>query len=340
MTSETPSITVGIATLDRYPYVETLLDDLARQTHLPDEVLIVDQTTLQRRQDLSVDRWRHAFPLRIIVQDAKGTTKARNLLLRECGSDVLLKPDDDVRVEPTYVENHARHYADNRVDVVSGPTYEWDASTGEWYVKWKNRLMLEGPDGAAFVSTNSYSGCNSSMRVASALAVGGWDENIVTYGEDDDVSDRLDRAGALCVWDPQAGLRHLRAPRGGERDSKWGGSMGAEAHWSVLAGFIYYFLSNRPFYSACAVMRDYVLRPFVHLRRGRLAGFKLLAQVIIAVPVSLWRWCHGPRLIDPTTPDRRIRRFTKREVLRQSGILSSRHPRITLSDRRPPEMLP
>ena len=40
------TITVGLATLDRYPYVATLLDDLAVQNRLPDEVLIVDQPKL------------------------------------------------------------------------------------------------------------------------------------------------------------------------------------------------------------------------------------------------------------------------------------------------------
>ena len=129
--------------------------------------------------------------MRIIVQNAKGTIKARYLLLRECQSDVILMPDDDVSLEPDYVSSHVRHFADSRVDAVTGPVYEWDAERREWFVKWETHLMLEGPRGRAFMSHRSHDGTNSSLPVASAFALGGWDENVVTYGEDDDFKDRL-----------------------------------------------------------------------------------------------------------------------------------------------------
>ena len=79
MSGHDPTITVGIATLDRYQYVATLLDDLAVQTHLPDEVLIVDQTAPHKRQPIPTSNWSHAFPVRVLFQETRGTTKARNL---------------------------------------------------------------------------------------------------------------------------------------------------------------------------------------------------------------------------------------------------------------------
>ena len=127
MSGQDLTVTVGLATLDRYPYLETLLDDLAAQTRLPDEVVIVDQTAPHKRQPIPTTRWSHAFPVRVVHQKTRGTTKARNRLLQECQSDVILQPDDDSRVDPDYVENHVRHFDDDRVDVVSGPVYEWDA---------------------------------------------------------------------------------------------------------------------------------------------------------------------------------------------------------------------
>ena len=215
MSAHASTITVGIATLDRYQYVATLLDDLAGQTHLPDEVLIVDQTAPHKRQSIQTANWGNAFPVRVLLQEVRGTTKARNRLLQECRSDIILQPDDDARIDRDYVESHIRHFADDRVDVVSGPVYEWDSDSHEWYVKWKNHLMIGGWNGPAFVSGHAYSGGNSSIRVESALAVGGWDENILTHGEDGDLSDRLHAAGAVIVYDPAARLLHLRAPRGG-----------------------------------------------------------------------------------------------------------------------------
>ena len=98
------TVTVGLATLDRYPYVERLLDDLAAQTRLPDAVLIVDQTAPRKRRPIPTTRWSHAFPVRVVIQRARGTTKARNRLLQECTTDIILQADDDSRVDPDFVE--------------------------------------------------------------------------------------------------------------------------------------------------------------------------------------------------------------------------------------------
>lgn len=337
MSGHDPTITVGLATLDRYQYVATLLDDLAVQTHLPDEVLIVDQTPPHKRQPIRTTNWSRAFPVRVLFQETRGTTRARNGLLRECRSDIILQPDDDVRIDPDYVENHVRHFADDRVDVVSGPVYEWDADSHEWYVKWKNHLMIGGWNGPAFVSGHSYSGGNSSIRVESALAVGGWDENILTHGEDEDLSDRLHSAGAVIVYDPRARLLHLRAPTGGERAAEWGS--GPDGNWRVLAGYLYYYLANRPAYDAWAIMVGYTLRPLWHIKHARVSvGVKLLPRVLAAIPVSLWRWSRGRLLIDPASADRKVRRTPKKEVAQWSGRLAAKCPRTVLPHRDPPQL--
>ncbi len=331
------TVTVGLATLDRYPYLVTLLDDLAAQTHPPDEVVIVDQTARPKRQPIPTSRWSHAFPVRVVVQDARGTTKARNQLLRECRSDILVQADDDSRVAPDYVANHLRHFADERVDAVTGPVYEWDRNTDEWYVKWYDNLMIGGWDGPAFASCHSFVGTNNSLRVASAIALGGWDENILTHGEDEDFSDRLRAADGVIVFDPQARLRHLRAPRGGERAKEWG--IGPDGNWRVLAGYLYYYLANRSTYDAMDIFMGYAIRPLAHFRHGRFSvGFRMVPRVLAAMPVSVWRWFRGRLLIDSASPDRRIRRFSKREVLRSRRRLAAGRPRTVLPHRDPPQL--
>jgi glycosyltransferase involved in cell wall biosynthesis len=332
-----PTITVGLATLDRYPYVATLLDDLAAQTHLPDEVVIVDQTAPHKRQPIPTTRWSHAFPVRVVHQETRGTTKARNQLLRECRSDIVLQADDDSRIDPDYVENHVRHFVDERVDAVTGPVYEWDAGSHEWYVKWHNHLMTGGWNGPAFPSALCLVGTNFSIRLKSALAIGGWDENILTHGEDEDFSDRLHSADAGIVFDPNARLRHLRAPRGGERAAEWGS--GPDGNWRVLTGYLYYYLANRPAYDAWEMFVQYTIRPFWHVKHGRTAvGLKLLPRVAAAMPISLWRWSRGRRLIDPASADQQVRRIPKNEVAQWRRRLAAKRPRTVLPDRDPPQL--
>lgn len=331
------TVTVGLATLDRYPYVERLLDDLAAQTRLPDAVLIVDQTAPRKRRPIPTTRWSHAFPVRVVIQRARGTTKARNRLLQECTTDIILQADDDSRVDPDFVENHVRHFADDRVDVVTGPVYEWDKSSSEWYVKWHDHLMIGGWNGPAFASDLCFVGTNNSIRVERAIAIGGWDENIVTHGEDGDFSDRLHTANAVIVFDPNARLRHLRAPRGGERAAEWG--IGPEGNWRVLAGYLYHHLANRPTYDTWEMMIEFIKRPFWHIKHGRTrVGLRLLPRVMAAIPVSLWRWSRGRLLIDPASTDRKVRRFSKREMLQLRWRLAADRPRTILPDRDPPEL--
>jgi GT2 family glycosyltransferase len=331
------TITVGLATLDRYPYLVTLLDDLAAQTHLPAEVVIVDQTAPLKRQHIPTTQWSHAFPVRVVYQEARGTTKARNQLLRECRSDIILQCDDDSRIGPDYVEHHIRHFVDDRVDAVTGPVYEWDADSHEWYVKWHNHLMIGGWNGPAFASDLSFVGTNFSIRLESALAIGGWDENILTHGEDEDLSDRLHSADAVLVFDPKARLLHLRAPRGGERAAEWGS--GPDGHWRVLAGYLYYYLANRPTYDAWAMIFDYTIRPLWHIKHGRTSvGLRLLPRVVAAIPVSLWRWSRGRLLIDPASADRVVRRISKKKAGQLQGRLGAKRPRTVLPHRDPPQL--
>ena len=235
------------------------------------------------------------------------------------------------------MERHLGPFADDRVDVVCGPVYEWDGDAHEWYVKWKNHLMIGGWNGPPFVSAHFFAGGNSSIRVESALAIGGWDEHILTHGEDEDLSDRLHAADAVVVCDPRALLLHLRAPTGGERASEWG--RGPDGNWRVLAGYLYYYLANRPAYETWRIMVGYALRPLWHVKHARpLVGMKLLPRVVAAIPVALWRWSRGRMLIDPASEDREVRRISKKEVAQWTGRLAAKSPRIVLPDRDAPTL--
>jgi len=59
---------------------------------------------------------------------------------------------------------------------------------------------------------------NFSIRREWAILVGGFDENYTkTCGEDAEFSWRFYKAGGNAIYDPEATLVHLAAPRGGNR---------------------------------------------------------------------------------------------------------------------------
>ena len=119
--------------------------------------------------------------------------------------------------------------------------------------------------------------------------------------------------------------------------AEWGG--GPDGNWRVLAGYLYYYLANRPVYEAWAVMLERSSRPLWHIKHGRTSvGVKLLPRVLAAIPASLWRWSRGRRLIDPGSPDREVRRIPKKEVAQWDGRLEAKLPRTVLPHRDPPQL--
>ena len=100
-------VTVLIPTVDRYPYLRTLLDQLRRQTVPPLEIIVVDQTARERRdQELGQDF--RDLPLKVVCQDEPGQCRSRNAGLQMARGDYILFLDDDDEVPPDLIEAHLR----------------------------------------------------------------------------------------------------------------------------------------------------------------------------------------------------------------------------------------
>jgi hypothetical protein len=67
---ETPRVSVILPTLDRYPYLNRLLEQLREQTVPASEIVVVDQTPEERREPVGADC--PDLPLRILVRDDCG----------------------------------------------------------------------------------------------------------------------------------------------------------------------------------------------------------------------------------------------------------------------------
>src|SRR5690606_14363709 len=79
-------VTVLIPTLERYPYLHTVLDQLRSQTVPPHEVVVVDQTPREER-DLAYRETFADLPLTVIEQDQPGQCTSRNAGLQASTGD-------------------------------------------------------------------------------------------------------------------------------------------------------------------------------------------------------------------------------------------------------------
>jgi GT2 family glycosyltransferase len=193
-------VSVIIPTVDRYPWLERVLADLAAQTVPPGEVLVVDQTPSARRRPVTA-----GAPVRVIESEVVGQCTARNRALTEAAGDLLLFLDDDDEVPPDLVERHLARLEHLDVDACSGGATEPGQS---------------GPDPsfARFRQSDVFPTNNTMLR-RRALADSGLFDLAYDHGEraDHDLGMRLYLAGRRLVLDPGIEVLHHHAPRGGLR---------------------------------------------------------------------------------------------------------------------------
>lgn len=197
-------VSVIIPTVDRYPWLTTVLGQLAAQTVVPDEVLVVDQTPADRRVDIAASA-PPDLPLRVLVSEVAGQCTARNLALDQAHGDLLLFLDDDDEIPPGLLAHHLARIDQIRPDANCGIALE----PGETDLD---------PAFRRFRASDVFPTNNTLLR-RDALADSGLFDLAYDRGEraDHDLGMRLHLAGRRLVLDPSAEVLHHRAPRGGLR---------------------------------------------------------------------------------------------------------------------------
>jgi GT2 family glycosyltransferase len=218
--AKTESVSVVVPTLNRQALLCQLLANLAAQTRVPDEVIVVDQTP-PTSQDLAVQR-RAADGLRLVrcvCPRPAGTSGARNIGLSHAGGDFVLMLDDDHRLGPDVIEAYLKVMREG-MDVVKGDIIEGGRRLHE------NPTQV--PLGSLFevLLRTRYAerqvptiGVNSGFtmyRREWLELVGGFDGRFRGWYDDYDTGLRLWRAGARMCHDPRPVATHLAA-EGGRR---------------------------------------------------------------------------------------------------------------------------
>ncbi len=202
-----PAVSILIPTLDRYPHLFNLLDQLRRQTVPPLEIIVVDQTQGDGRDTT----WPDAFadlPLRVIRRDEAGQCSSRNAGLAVARGEAILFLDDDDEIEPDLIARHLSLMSRLASDASCGVAEE----VGMGALPPSFRLIR---DSDVFPTNNTL------LRTA-ALAGSGLFDLAYEKGEraDHDLGMRLYLSGALLALNPTASVVHLHAPRGGLRQHK------------------------------------------------------------------------------------------------------------------------
>ena len=292
MTIKNSAITVAIPTYRREKVLLDTLHYLLALPSPPDEILVLDQTVdheaetiagLQSMADAGVIRWVRFAEPSIPKSMNQGLLLARN--------DIVLFVDDDIRPVPALLAEHlARHAEYPDVLVVGRVIQPWHEG---------KEFPAEEPFHFACIKAQwvqEFMGGNFSVHRASALEIGGFDENFVrvAYRFEAEFSYRFRQSGRKIFYEPLACIHHLKVAAGGTRaygklltTTKPDHAVGVYYHClrtGAVGEFVWRFIR-------AATTRHHLRHPW-HIPGTLLAELRGILWAF-----SLWR--QGPRYVLP-----------------------------------------
>jgi GT2 family glycosyltransferase len=251
-----PTLSVLIPTLNRPHDLMIAVKTLLRQTHLPQELIIVDQSASDdsERQVRALFAQRDAaatqFELRYTRDPGiRSLAIARNLLLDQNRCSIFLFLDDDVELEPDFVEKLLEGYAeDSAVTGISGIITNY--KPGGFASRLWSRVFVHGPflderqqiyyraaelRSAGRIVVSRFGGGLMSFRTERIAGLR-FDKNLKGSSEGEDVDFCLHLpAGARLEIDPRARLVHKASITARKNE-----------HWiaSVVRGSSYLYYRN------------------------------------------------------------------------------------------------
>lgn len=215
---------VVIPTLKRQAMLCGLLNDLAGQTVLPDEVIVVDQSPPTREE--IEEQQAAAGSLRLIqcvCSQPAGTSGARNIGLFHSRGDFILMLDDDHHVAENVIESFLAVMSEG-MDVIKGDIIE---SGLHWHERYTDSpgsnlsslldYLLRGKYGQHQRGTIGLNSGFTMYRRELLERIDGFDGRFRGWFDDFDTGFRLWQAGARMCHDPRPVAVHFRPDVGGRR---------------------------------------------------------------------------------------------------------------------------
>lgn len=197
------SVDVIIPTIGRKQYLYDVLKDLANQTLLPKNVIIIEQNpdigSKSELDYLQTKSW--PFQIKHTFINKTGACNARNMALQQIESDSIFMADDDIRFEKNILENALKEMA----------SYGLKAATLSCLRK--EDKIIEKPT----LQWNTFgSGCSIiSKSIAAQIRFDIAFEH--GFGEDGDYGMQIRNLGEDIGYISKYSLLHLKAPLGGFR---------------------------------------------------------------------------------------------------------------------------
>lgn len=203
----TLTATVVVATYNRPAELQRLLRSLAAQTVMPAEVIVVDDGSRQP----AAPEAPAALPLRVIRQANGGAGSARHTGIEAATGDVIVVVDDDMTVNPEFVEQHLNQH-EGGAQVVQGRFFNAEPPGGRpLFDRYIAQQQSDYFDRCAADTANvlpaRFSTGNVSFRRDFYHQVGGFDRSL-RFREDSELGVRFAAHGARFGFADHAVATH------------------------------------------------------------------------------------------------------------------------------------
>lgn len=183
-------------------YIAKCLESLINQKEPPSyEVIVVDNNS----KDSTAEIVAKNFPsVRLVREARQGMTKARNRGAREAKGDILVFIDADSMAPEHWLQKMTGYFAKNpRLAGISGPSKFYDLPKRYKFVEFINFRIIYPLIGEFFLKNilrrgALWNGAIIAARRNSFEKVGGFSEEIVFYGEDADLAEKLMKEGEIA----------------------------------------------------------------------------------------------------------------------------------------------
>lgn len=197
------SIDVIIPTIGRKSFLYDFLKDLSIQTHLPNNVIIVEQNPLEGSRSelefLNTEEW--PFKIKHIFTHQTGACHARNRALELVESNWVFFADDDIRIKNDFNQN-----ALFNISQVNSKAVTFSCLRGGEKQTYVDRFSwVTFGSGCSFV----YSSLIKDIFFDTKFEHG--------FGEDADFGMQIRNKGYDIIYLPEPNILHLKAPIGGFR---------------------------------------------------------------------------------------------------------------------------
>ena len=213
----TPSVSYIIPTMLRQDYTLRLLEDLKNQTYLVHQVVVVDATPEDQRNESLYTPENYPFEVIFKWQTSKGSCRARNEAIDLCTGDYIVFGDDDIRIRPDFIENHIRLLQTYKAGACNGLDIMAD-HVDQTLEDLESKLKSINPNRLKVGASMSFSNANSCVKKIHVDTLVGNDINYDGgYGEDGDFGISLTKIGVPVLHNPFSVNLHLKPPQGGYR---------------------------------------------------------------------------------------------------------------------------